>query len=150
MTGYINKSKTNCWGTPDHIMDKYKDYYDPCPFPRPEGYDGLKIDWLQQQKVYVNPPYSNIKEWAKKCYDTFKEAQEKNVNLDIVMLIPARTDTKYFHDYIYKIADIEFLKGRLKFKDLTGVSKKPTSAPFPSMICKYSYVKKNPFPYVLV
>ena len=47
------------------------------------------------------------------------------------------TDTTYFHGYIYPYAKLDFIKGRLKFVDLTGVSKKPTSAPFPSMMCVF-------------
>ena len=47
----------------------------------------------------------------------------------VVMLLPARTDTKWFHDYIYGKAEIRFVKGRLKFGDSRN------SAPFPSMVC---------------
>ncbi len=47
----------------------------------------------------------------------------------VVLLIPARTDTRYFHDYIYKKCEIRFIKGRLKFGDSKN------SAPFPSMLC---------------
>jgi site-specific DNA-methyltransferase (adenine-specific) len=47
------------------------------------------------------------------------------------MLIPARTDTKYFHEYIYNKAEIRFLKGRLKFGGHSN------SAPFPSMVVIY-------------
>ena len=50
----------------------------------------------------------------------------------IVMLIPARTDTSYFHDYIYGKAEIRFLRGRLKFEDENGAAMNP--APFPSMV----------------
>ena len=50
----------------------------------------------------------------------------------IVMLIPARTDTSYFHDYIYGKAEIRFLRGRLKFEDENGEAMNP--APFPSMV----------------
>jgi site-specific DNA-methyltransferase (adenine-specific) len=63
-----------------------------------------------------------IGKWVK------KSSESKNL---VVMLIPARTDTKYFHDYIYHKADIRFIKGRLKFE---GNQKGSGSAPFPSMI----------------
>jgi site-specific DNA-methyltransferase (adenine-specific) len=53
------------------------------------------------------------------------------------MLIPARTDTSYFHDYIYHKAEIRFVRGRLKF----GESK--TSAPFPSMVVIYNNQNKQ-------
>ena len=67
---------------------------------------------------------------GKKCY----EEHIKN-NITVVMLIPARTDTTYFHDYIYKKSEIRFLKGRVKFVDENGNGNKP--APFPSMVVVY-------------
>lgn len=66
-------------------------------------------------------------DWVEKCY---KEAKKQDTT--VVMLIPARTDTRYFHDFIYnKAKEIRFLKGRLKFEQ-GGVQGQ--SAPFPSMI----------------
>lgn len=74
-------------------------------------------------RVWCNPPYSEIDKWvAKAFYET------RNDNTVVVMLIPSRTDTRYFHNYIYQRAEIRFVKGRLKF----GNSK--NSAPFPSML----------------
>ncbi len=141
---YINKSKSDVWGTPKHILKDYPNYFDPCPHPDPRpSWDGLTIDWLSKKKLFVNPPYSNIKPWAKKCYDTLKEAQKFNKDLEIVMLIPARTDTSYFFDYIHDSATLEFIRGRLKFTDLTGVSKKAGAAPFPSVLCIYKNKKRN-------
>lgn len=81
--------------------------------------NGLLQNW-NNEIVWCNPPYGRkIGEWVKK-------AEESNAT--VVMLLPARTDTKWFHKYIYKKAEIRFIKGRLKF----GNSK--NSAPFPSMI----------------
>ena len=74
-------------------------------------------------KVFVNPPYSKISEWVKKAF-----YESKNDNTVIVMLIPSRTDTKYFHNYIYQRTEIRFIKGRLKFSNHNN------SAPFPSMV----------------
>ena len=130
--------KTNDWGTPTFILDQYKGWFDPCPFPRPE-WDGLTVNWLSHEKVFCNPPYDNIKAWAKKCYETLMMAKSNNQPVEIHLLIPARTDTEYFHEYIKWVADIHFIRGRLKFVDLTGVSKKPTSAPFPSIVCIYKH-----------
>ena len=62
----------------------------------------------------------------------------------IHLLIPTRTSTTYFHEYIYPYTEIHFIKGRLKFRDLTGVSKKPTSAPFPSIMCIYKHAWEMP------
>lgn len=75
------------------------------------------------ERVYLNPPYGReISKWVEKAY---------NENLNgtmVVLLLPARTDTRWFHDFIYKKHEIRFLKGRLKFND--GKS----YAPFPSMV----------------
>ena len=80
------------------------------------------------ENPYFDPPYgSAIKLWVKKCYEEAKKGAL------VVMLIPARTDTSYFHDYIYNKAEIRFLRGRLKF----GEAKQ--SAPFPSMVVVYNY-----------
>ena len=73
--------------------------------------------------VFCNPPYSEIEAWTRKAYF---EAQKPNTI--VVMLIPARTDTKWFHKWVYHRAEIRFVKGRLKF----GAAK--YNAPFPSMI----------------
>ena len=74
-------------------------------------------------RIFCNPPYGReLPKWVKKCYD-----ESKNGAL-VVMLILARTDTRWFHDYIYHKAEIRFIKGRLKFGD----GKSP--APFPSMV----------------
>ena len=73
--------------------------------------------------VYVNPPYGReIYKWVEKCYN------ENLKGTFIVMLVPARTDTRWFHNYIYNKHEIRFIKGRLKFND------GKQSAPFPSMI----------------
>jgi len=125
MTGYIKKSKGDNWGTPKHIKEKYKDYFDPCPYEYKE--DGLLIDWKEYN--FINPPFSKLKEFSKKIYEEYKK------NKKIVVLIPARTDTKYFHDYLLKCNPrIEFIKGRLKYIDLDNSSKSPLSAPFPSIL----------------
>ena len=97
--------------------------------------NGLLQEW-ENESVFCNPPYSDIKLWVRKSY------QEAKNNKVIVMLIPARTDTKYFHNYIYKIAEIRFIKGRISF-EFEG--KKLGEAPFPSMIVIYKdIIKKEP------
>lgn len=93
--------------------------------------DGLIQNWDMGGAVYCNPPYGKeIGLWVKKAYE---EAQKGTT---IVMLIPARTDTKYFHEYIYYKAEIRFVKGRLKFTDENGTPK--GTAPFPSMVVIYN------------
>lgn len=93
--------------------------------------DGLIQNWDVGGAVYCNPPYGKeVGLWVKKAYE---EAQK---GVTIVMLIPARTDTKYFHEYIYHKAEIRFVKGRLKFTDGNGTPK--GTAPFPSMVVIYN------------
>ena len=80
--------------------------------------------------MFCNPPYGrNIGEWVKKGYE---ESQKPGTV--VVMLIPSRTDTSYFHDYILhgKADEIRFLRGRLKFTDEDGNAK--DAAPFPSAV----------------
>jgi len=86
--------------------------------------------------LFVNPPYGReLKLWVKKASEThLKNGQY------LVMLIPSRTDTSYWHDYIFDHAEIEFLRGRLKF-EVDGVSKDP--APFPSALVIYKGVSNN-------
>jgi hypothetical protein len=70
----------------------------------------------------MNPPYGRaIKDWMAKAYDSSKNGAK------VVCLVPARTDTAWWHDYAMK-GEITFLRGRLKF----GNSK--NSAPFPSAL----------------
>lgn len=81
--------------------------------------------------VFCNPPYGReLPKWVKKSYE---EAKKGSI---VVMLLPARTDTRWFHDYIYGKADIRFIKGRLKFND------GKMSAPFPSMVVIYDTRKQ--------
>ena len=139
---YINKSKSIYWGTPSHIKINYQGWYDPCPYPKPL-WDGLKTNWLEKGKVFCNPPYNNIIHWAEKCYREWLSAVLSNKDFECHLLIPARTDTHYFHDYIKDTAEIEFIRGRLKFIDLKSVCDNATSAPFPSIICKYKNTRKD-------
>lgn len=98
--------------------------------------DGLKQSWDSGGAVFCNPPYGrNIGEWVRKAYE------ESQSGTTIVLLIPARTDTAYFHDYIYGKAEIRFVRGRLKFTDENGTGRQ--SAPFPSMLVIYNGEKEN-------
>lgn len=93
-------------------------------------YYTAKDDSLRQKwgVTFCNPPYGKqIKKWVKKGYE------EAMAGSTVVMLIPARTDTEWFHKYCLK-GDIRFLKGRLRFKGAQY------NAPFPSMVMVF---KKN-------
>jgi phage N-6-adenine-methyltransferase len=127
-------SKYMDWETPQDFFNKLNEEFnftlDPCATPEntkcnkfyTKEDDGLSKDW-QDERVFCNPPYGReIGKWVEKCY---YEAHKPNTI--VVMLIPARTDTKYFHEYIYHRAELRFIKGRLSFSN-TG------TAPFPSMI----------------
>jgi len=70
------------------------------------------LNWsFRNEGIFINPPYSQIDKWVKKAYEESEFAKV------IVMLIPARTDTRWFHKYIYlrNNVEIRFIKGRLKF-----------------------------------
>lgn len=98
--------------------------------------DGLKADW-GGSRVFCNPPYGRqICDWVRKGYE---ESQKPGTV--VVMLIPARTDTAYFHDYIFggKADEVRFLRGRLTFTDedgnpTTDAKGRACSAPFPSAV----------------
>ena len=95
--------------------------------------DGLTKDW-GGRRVFCNPPYGReIGKWVKKCYE---ESQKPDTLA--VMLIPARTDTAYFHDFIYGKAEIRFLRGRLHFNESKG------AAPFPSMVVVFRTQDAHP------
>lgn len=125
-------SKTNEWATPQAFFDELNKEFnftlDPCATPEnakcnkffTEENDGLSQSW-DNEVVFCNPPYGReIKKWIKK-------ASEARGGV-VVLLVPARTCTSYFHDYIYTKAEIRFIRGRLKFGD------SKTAAPFPSMV----------------
>lgn len=98
--------------------------------------DGLKQSW-GGYCVFCNPPYGReIGKWVKKGYE---ESQKPGTT--VVMLIPDRTDTSYFHDYIFngKATEVRFIRGRLTFTDEEGnpaldAKGKPTAAPFPCAV----------------
>lgn len=91
-------------------------YYD-------EQKDGLRQVWRKGDRIWCNPPYSNVKLWLKKAAES--EAMS-------VLLIAARTDTKGWHEFVFGQADwVLFMKGRLKFNGMK------TPAPFPSALVGY-------------
>lgn len=99
--------------------------------------DGLSRDWHCKGAVFCNPPYGReIGKWVKKAY-----RESRMWGGCIVLLIPARTDTAYFHDYILNKAEIRFLRGRLKFTNEDGVA--GDAAPFPSMLVIYNGGKRR-------
>lgn len=130
-------SNSDMWSTPQKLFNELNEEFNfsidlaatrgnnKCEKFITDVEDSLSVDWhVLNGWLWLNPPYSNIKDWVK------KGAEENLRGAKIVLLIPARTDTKYFHQYIYHNvnAEIRFIKGRLKFSDSKN------SAPFPSMV----------------
>lgn len=131
--------KKNNWATPQAFFDKLDDEFhftlDPCADDfnhkcdryYTEKQDGLRQDW-SGETVFCNPPYGReIGKWVKKCFEEVYCGSCKCA----VLLLPARTETRWFHDYIYNKAEIRFIKGRLRF----GGSS--VNAPFPNMVVVY-------------
>ena len=129
-------SKTDLWETPQDFFDNLNALFsftlDACALPwnaKCEKYytpeqDGLNMPWTGT--VWCNPPYGRgVEKWVEKAYNTAKDGMAV-----VVMLLPARTDTKWFHDFCYfnKYATVRFVKERLKFGGCKN------SAPFPSMV----------------
>lgn len=131
------------WETPQELFDRLNNEFhfdlDVCALPENSkckkyytpSDDGLRQPWIGC--VWCNPPYGRkIGSWIKKAH----EEHEKRGST-IVMILPARTDTRWFHEFIYNKQEIRFIKGRLKF----GNSK--NSAPFPSMIVVFEKKEKK-------
>ena len=127
-------SSATCeWATPQHIFDELNNEFhftlDVCStdenakcehhFTMKE--DGLAQDW--EGTIWMNPPYGReIINWMKKAYESSKNGHT------VVCLVPARTDTKWWHEYAMRASEIRLLKGRISFVGAT------TSAPFPSAL----------------
>ena len=134
MNTVLFSSNSDEWATPLGIYEELNKEFnfnlDPCATATnakclkffTKETDGLSQAW-GGYRVFCNPPYSKIADWVKKAY-----YEGRKDNTLVVLLIPARTDTRYFHDFIMHRAEIRFLKGRLKFGDAKN------SAPFPSMV----------------
>lgn len=122
------------WGTPEKLFSKLHAEFDftvdACAergnsmLPKSwEGANGLCYCW-QNERVFVNPPYGmrELKEWVGKAYWEWKLH-----GATTVMLLPARTDSWWFHEYAMR-GEIRFIRGRLRFQGARY------NAPFPSMI----------------
>ncbi len=136
MSAYIPKSETVEWGTPQKLFDKLNlefgftlDAAASDENHKVENYltisdDALNCDW-NRNVVWLNPPYGRaLSKWMKKAYE---ESQKGAI---VVCLVPARTDTAWWHDYAMR-GQIEFLRGRVKFVRNDGLT---APAPFPSAI----------------
>ncbi len=141
-TDVMFSSKLDTWETPQYLFDKLnsKFHFDvdvcatkenaKCKSFYTKKQNGLLQEW--KGICWCNPPYGReIINWVRKASISAKNGAT------VVMLIPARTDTKWFHDYIYRKENvkIKFIKGRLKFGDAQN------AAPFPSMLVLFKPYK---------
>lgn len=130
-------SKTDLWATPQEFFDRYNAQYnfdlDVCASAenaKCQKYFTIEDDGLSQEWIgvcWMNPPY------GREIYNWMKKAYESSLNgATVVCLVPARTDTKWWHEYAMK-GQIEFIRGRLKFGDAKN------SAPFPSAVVVFKH-----------
>lgn len=138
-------SKSMEWATPRDFFRKLDKQFgftlDPCArshnavcpkYFTPDD-DGLEQDW-SGNTVFVNPPYGRgIGRWVQKAYE-----EGCKDGTTVVMLIPARTDTRYWHDYAMKADEVRLIKGRLKFGGGSN------SAPFPSAVVVFRNDRGHP------
>lgn len=128
-------SESNEWATPQELFDRLAAMFgpftlDPCATAlnaKCERYftvedDGLAQSWAPEC-VFMNPPYGRvIGQWIEKAY------HESRDGATVVCLVPARTDTAYWHDYVMRADEIILLRGRVRFVGGTSC------APFPSAV----------------
>ena len=130
-------SKTDLWSTPQSLFDELDLEFgftmDVCALPEnakcPQFYspldDGLRQPW--RGVCWMNPPYGKtISRWVAKAYEAAKG------DAMVVALLPARTDTRWWQDYVTRAREVRFLRGRLRF------SKSKHAAPFPSAVVIFS------------
>lgn len=133
MDSVMFSSKSGVWSTPQWLFDQLNQEFrftlDVCALPENAKCktfftpveDGLKQPWIGN--VWCNPPYGRaVGKWVEKAF------YSRSRVCTVVMLLPVRTDTRWFHEFILPYAEIRFLQGRLKFGSCSF------SAPFPSMV----------------
>lgn len=128
---------TDIWLTPPWIIDKIGiSDLDPCaylPNENPivktaynfftEKENGLIQDWSKYKTVFVNPPYSDLKSWMKKCRnEAFK-------GCEIIMLVFVRSETKAFQENVKSATGINLINKRIKFLNSSGIQKTNGNAP---------------------
>ena len=131
---YISSSQTPEWETPQALFNKLDQEFqftlDPCASDTnhkclryfTKAHNGLVQDW-HPATVFMNPPYGReIADWVRKAYE------ESRKGAFVVALLPCRTDTRWWHEYVMRAKEVRFIKGRIKFGGA------PAGAPFPSCI----------------
>ena len=143
MQGYVQlmSSQTDNWSTPQPLFDELNAEFgftvDVCASDAnrkcfkyfTEAEDGLSKEWTGV--CWMNPPYGRtIGQWVEKAYHSSQNGAT------VVCLLPARTDTKWFHAYCIR-GELRWIKGRLKFGDSKN------NATFPSFICIFRGINKE-------
>jgi phage N-6-adenine-methyltransferase len=136
-------SKKPDWGTPqaffDELNERFKFDRDVCASPEnakcerfwTKQDDALTKDW--EGYCYMNPPYGReIGAWIQKAYDSAQSGKAT-----VVCLLPSRTDTRWWHDFVMRADTLWFIKGRLKFEGATN------AAPFPSVVAIFGNYPKH-------
>ncbi len=118
-------SETCEWNTPASVYAVLDAEFHFTHDSAPEGYaelwSSLTESW--QGTIFCNPPYGRtIGQWIQKGYESAQ------AGATVIMLIPSRTDTAWWHDFVMKADQIRFIRGRLKFSGTKW------NAPFPSVI----------------
>jgi|SRR5581483_8694729 len=130
-------SQSTEWATPQDLFDRVNEEFGPfdldaaaseynhkCPAYYDILTDALRIEKWNGQRIWLNPPYGrDLGKWVAKA-----EEQAHIYGKRVVLLLPARTDTQWWHKSVADAEQIRFLKGRLRFEGAES------SAPFPSVI----------------
>jgi len=140
----LYSSRSEEWPTPQAFFEElnreFRFTLDPCAtrtnakcrtfFTKRQN--GLGRNW-GRHRVFCNPPYGrDMRQWARKCFEASHQGAL------VVLLAHARTDTRWFHEWVYgKASEIRFVKGRLRFGDGTQ------SAPFPSLVAVFRPCRNN-------
>lgn len=140
---------TTEWATPQWLFDELNERFaftlDPCATIEnakcgsffAEADDGLAQSW-EGETVFMNPPYGRqIGRWVRKAYE-----EALRPHTVTVCLIPARTDTAWWHTYVMRADEVHLIQGRVRF-----VGKTVDNAPFPSCIVVFNGVHRVARPY---
>lgn len=136
--GYMARAAKADWRTPVAVLDLVREVFrgridtDPCASPDPDdwfaevnyaapGQDGLEEAWAG--RVFVNPPFGDLDRWAAAC-----RRAHATRGCEVILLLPARTDTAYWHEEIVTANAVCFWRGRMRF---VGA---PANAPFPTAL----------------
>lgn len=136
----MKSSATDEWYTPQTFFQKYDDIYHfdldvcsthdnaKCDHHFTKEDDGLEQSW-GGHVCWMNPPYGReIGKWVKKAATS---------GTTVVCLLPARTDTAWWHEWVIPHGKVEFIRGRLKFGGCKN------SAPFPSAVVTFGQTQNS-------